>query len=103
MRRIAHAAEYFAVSNRVGKPVLRSQKPGPETRPDAVCQVAFPLGPGRGGRAVCDLGVVDGWIEVARSPPAESGMARADLDAFLSQRGLSRAALAEGDIRIDLV
>jgi hypothetical protein len=50
---------------------------------------------------------VDGWIEVAWVPPAQSGTARADLDAaldaFLSRRGLSLADLTEDDIRIDLV
>ena len=50
---------------------------------------------------------VDGWIEVAWSPPARSRTAKADLDAaldaFLSRRGLSLADLADDDIRIDLV
>ena len=73
-----------------------------------MCLGACPPSPGAAGkRTACDPGLVDGWIEVAWSPPAEVGTARADLasalDAFLSQRGLSRADLAEDDIRIDLV
>lgn len=56
---------------------------------------------------LCHFGVVDGWIEVAWIPPAQSGTAKADLDvaldAFLSRRGLSQADLSEDDIRIDLV
>ena len=76
--------------------------------PGAVCLGACPLSPGAAGkRAVCDPGLADGWIEVAWSPPAEAGTARADLDAaldaFLSRRGLSRADLAGENIRIDLV
>src|SRR5689334_19752542 len=53
--------------------------------------------------AVCDPGVGDDWIEVAWSPPAEAGTARADLgtalDTFLSQRSLGRADLAKDDRR----
>src|SRR5690348_6198449 len=79
--------------------------PGPGSCSGAVCLRACPLSPGAASRrAVCDPGLVDGWIEVAWSPPPEAGTARADLDAaldaFLSQRGLSRAGLAEDDLRI---